>query len=300
MASPSYVGCSSNVDISMTFDISEAEQLHSTITHNTIPSSKDIETEIVATQMNFTTIDHGTSDVIGQSVSVGENVVDVETEDLVNADKSEREDEAQEEDDDENADETQGGQDDGEPDKECGQDEMIEEPKTEREVDIESTHEMKEKIVKEVEMDNEQPEMEEDQQEEQKNQEINESEEQHVEMSEDLKTSAHSEELKEEEAAHGSGMIFDATLTSDEPQIKEKTSVITELEDPNAILNEDLEVCTNKDLNVAEDNLDVSKSRLGSFESDITAPQHKKHIVISKTEVHKHHKVHATVICRML
>lgn len=280
LASPSHLSCSSNVVDLMCFDSSEAEQPQS-------PKHVDTETSDKASQINFKTIDQSSTNVMGESVNVGKSVVG-ESIDPVNADKSERGDEAQEErsvdEDSEKPDETQGGHADGDKVDESvtksGLDEMLEETKTDEEGENEesgATHEMTEKVLKEGEIDKtarSKEQLEEVQQEEER-QEI-ESEEQPVEMPEgepshDLKTSAQSEELKDEVS---------------------KTEIVTQLdEDPSAVSNEDLEACTNTDLNIAED-IDVTDNLLEALESKFTVPQDKKHIWKSKTEARKPHKVH--------
>lgn len=205
------------------------------------------------------------TDVMGQSVHVEESVVG-ESEDPVHADKSEAQEERSE--DNEKADETRGQD-------ESGQDETLEEPKTDGEGEEESgaTHEMTEKVLDEGEVDKT----------ERSKEQLGEGEsKEHVEMNEgepsqDVKPSTQSEELKD------SGRILDTTLTSREPE----TEVVSQ-PDP----SEDLEACTNTDLNFAEDDLDVTDDLLEPLESEFTIPLDKKHAMKSKTEARKPHKVH--------
>lgn len=193
------------------------------------------------------------TDMMGQSVHVEESGVG-ESEDPVHADKSEAQEERSE--DSEKADKTRGQD-------ESGQDETLEVPKTDGEDESGATHEMTEKVLDEGEVDKA----------ERSKEQLGEGEsKEHVEMNEgepsqDVKPSTQSEELKD------SGRILDTTLTSREPE----TEVVSQ-PDP----SEDLEACTNTDLNFAEDDLDVTDDLLEPLESEFTIPLDKKHAMKSK------------------
>ncbi|KAA0724451.1 Centrosomal protein of 290 kDa [Triplophysa tibetana] len=249
-----------------------------------------------------------TTNVMGQSVHVGESVLG-ESIDPANADKRERGDEAQEEgtvdEDSEKADETQGGHADGdkvgEPVTKSGLDETLEETKTDEEGEKEetpATHEMTEKVLEEGEIDktemtekvSEEGEIDQTERSKEQLEEVQQEEERQemheVEPSQDLKTSAQSEGLEDEESTLGSGRILDTKLTSEEP----KTEIVTQPDEvPSAVSNEDVEACTNTDLNIAED-LDVTDNLLEALESEFPVPHDKKHIWKSKTEARKPHK----------
>lgn len=282
----------------MTFDISEAEQTQSPLLNDTIPGSTEIEKE-VATQTFFTSA----AEVNQDEEQNKENcVVDSEPEDMNEIEKEESVEKEKNE-----SDEPQGGQDI------VVSEHAQEELKTNRETEeIKSGLTHQEKALEEDQledkptdngnMDNSwthtEPEtskvqLEDDPQDRYKEQDP---EEQHIEITESLKsegdpihlkTSAGSKEVEEEETLLSSSTTFDAKLVPEEPTM-EKTMSFIPVEDVGPIVSEDVKGSSTKALNadVVGSKLDVLDI-LRPVESDFTVFHDKEQTMKSKVKARK-------------
>lgn len=299
MASQSQLSCSSKVVNSMTFDISESEQTPSPLVNDTIPEKEAItEKEIAVTedkaiQTLFRRMSAAevSQDEENSKENVGESIVDVEPEDLVNENKSELEEDNKKEGllekDIEETDVAQGGQEEDivvaehaqeELKTNGGAEEMTDKPFEEDQLENETTE--NEKTDAEESMTYTEPEMsnehlEDDQQDRDKEQEP---EEQHIESlksegdpSQNLKTSAGSKELEKEEMALGT---VDAKMVPEEPSMEETMSFIPE-EDVDPVLSENVKCSPTKELNAGVIKSDVLNI-LGPVESEVTALRDKE------------------------
>ncbi|XP_067293288.1 myb-like protein X [Pseudorasbora parva] len=316
LVSPCQLSSSSKIR-SMTFDISEVEQNQSPLINDTIPGSTEIEKEVAFKENEATQTSLTSAAEVSRDEEKNNCVVNLESEDLVNDNKSEQEEankkeESVEKDQDE-PDEAQGGQDIVAIDAEHAQEELKTNGETKK-IKSRLTHQEKaleedqledkttdnEKTTAEGMLDNSrthtEPEtskgqLEDDQQDIDKEQEP---EEQHIEITESmksegdpihLKTSAGSKEVEEEEAVLSSSITFDAEQVPKEPSIVETKSFIP-VEDVDHLLSEDVQGSPTKELNTDENKLDVLDI-LRPVESDFTVFHDKEQTMKSKVKARK-------------
>ncbi|XP_016312178.1 centrosomal protein of 290 kDa isoform X2 [Sinocyclocheilus anshuiensis] len=276
---------SSKVVHSKTFDISESEQIQSPLVNDTIPEKEAItEKEIAVTEDKATQTSSRrlsaaevSQDEENSKENVGESIVDVEPEDLVNENKSEQEEDNKKEGlgekDIEEPDEAQGGQEEDIVVAENAQEElktngvteeMTDKPLEEDQLEYEKTNAEESRTYTEPEMSKKH--LEDDQQDRDKEKEP---EEQHIESlksegdpSQNLKTS---KELEEEEMAL---CTVDAKVVSEEPSMEETMSFIPE-EDVDPVLSENVKCSPTKELNSGVIKSDVLNI-LGPVESEVT------------------------------
>ncbi|XP_016115081.1 centrosomal protein of 290 kDa [Sinocyclocheilus grahami] len=263
---------SSKVVHSKTFDISESEQIQSPLVNDTVPekgaiTEKEIAvTEDKATQTSSSRLSAAevSEDEENSKENVGESIVDVEPEDLVNENKSEQEEDNKKEGlgekDIEEPDEAQGGQEEDIVVAENAQEEL----KTNG-----VAEEMTDKPLEEDQLEYEH--LEDDQQDRDKEQEPG---EQHIESlksegdpSQNLKTS---KELEEEEMV----LSTDAKVVPEEPSMEETMSFIPE-EDVDPVLSENVKCSPTKELNSGVIKSDVLNI-LGPVESEVTTFREKE------------------------
>lgn len=288
MASQSQLSWSSKVVHSMTFDISESEQTLSPLVNDTIPEKEAITekeiavTEDKAAQTLFRRMSAAevSQEEENSKENVGESVVDVEPEDLVNENKSEQEEDNKKErlleKDIEETDVAQGGQEEDivvaehaqeELKTNGGAEEMTDKPVEKDQLENETTDAEESRTYTEPEMSKEH--LEDDQQDRDKEQEP---EEQHIESlksegdpSQNLKTSAGFKELEKEEMALST---VDAKVVLEEPSMEETMSFIPE-EDVDPVLSENVKYSPTKELNAGVIKSDVLNI-LGPVESEVT------------------------------
>ncbi len=292
----------------MTFDISESEQTLSPLENDTIPEKEAIAekeiavTEDKATQTSFRRMRAAdvSQDEEKSNENVGESIVDVEPEDLVNENKSEQEQdnkiEGLLEKDIEETDVAQGGQEEDivvakyaqeELKTNGGAEEMADKPVEEDQLENETTE--NEKTDAEESMTYTEPEMskehlEDDQQDRDKEQEP---EEKHIEAlkfevdpSQNLKTSAGAKELEREEMVLST---VDAKVVPEEPSMEETMSFIPE-EDVDPVLSENVKCSPTKELNAGVLKSDVLNS-LGPVESEVTTIRDKEQSKVKARKV---------------
>ncbi len=292
----------------MTFDISESEQTLSPLENDTIPEKEAIaEKEIAVTEDKATPTSFRrmraadvSQDEEKSNENVGESIVDVEPEDLVNENKSEQEQdnkiEGLLEKDIEETDVAQGGQEEDivvaeyaqeELKTNGGAEEMTDKPVEEDQLENETTE--NEKTDAEESMTYTEPEMskehlEDDQQDRDKEQEP---EEKHIEAlkfevdpSQNLKTSAGSKELEKEEMALAT---VDAKVVHEEPSMEETMSFIPE-EDVDAVLSENEKCSPTKELNAGVLKSDVLNI-CGPVESEVTTIRDKEQSKVKARKV---------------
>ncbi|XP_077066806.1 centrosomal protein of 290 kDa isoform X3 [Siphateles boraxobius] len=305
LASQSQLSSLSKV-CSMTFDISEAEQTQSPLLNDTIPGSTEIEKE-VATQTCFTS----PAEVSRDEQNKENCVVDLEPEDVVNEiEKEESVEKVKNE-----PDEAQGGQD------LVLSEHAQEELKTNRETEeIKSGLTHQENALEEDQLEDKptdngntnaeemldnirirtEPETSKVQKEDDPQDRGNEQEpeEQHIKITESLKsegdpihlkTSAGSKEVEEEETVLSSSTTFDAKLVPEEPTMEETMSTCgPPLEDVDPILSEDVKGSPTKVLNadVVGSKLDVLDI-LRPVESDFTVFHDKEQTMKSRVKARK-------------
>ncbi len=246
----------------MTFDISESEQTLSPLVNDTITEKEAITekeiavTEDKATQTLFIRMSAAevSQEEENSKENVGESVVDVEPEDLVNENKSEQEEDNKKEGllekDIEETDVAQGGQEEDvvvaehaqeELKTNGGAEEMTDKPVEEDQLENETTDAEESRTYTEPEMSKEH--LEDDQQDRDKEQEPE----------------------KEEMALS----TVDAKVVPEEPSMEETMSFIPE-EDVDPVLSENVKCSPTKELNAGVIKSDVLNI-LGPVESEVTA-----------------------------
>ncbi|XP_043083960.1 nestin-like [Puntigrus tetrazona] len=272
MASQSQLSWSSKVVSSMTFNISESEQtipVKEAITEKEMAVTEDIATKTPFRSMSAAEV---SQDELNSKENVDESVVAVEPEDLVNENKSEQEEDNKKEglleEDTEKPDAPQGRQEEDMMQAEHAQEELKtnrdEEEMTDKPLEedrLENEKTTAEESRTETEMSKEP--LEDDQQDRDKEQEP---EEHHIESLksegdpiQNLKTSAGSKELEEEEMAVST---VDAKVVPEEPTMGKTMSFISE-KDMDPVLNEKVKCFPTKELKTGD--------ILGPVESEVTA-----------------------------
>ncbi|XP_050955227.1 centrosomal protein of 290 kDa isoform X2 [Labeo rohita] len=294
VALPSQLNWSSKVTHSVTFDISEGETrsplVNDTIHETEAVTEKEIAvTESKATQTSFSAAEVS-QDEERSKENLGDSVVDIEPEDLVNESKSEQEEkdkkEALLEKDTKEPDETQGGQgehaqeelktneDAEETDSGLTHQEITDKPLEGDQLEVETAE--NEKTNAEENRTHTEPEMSKEHLED--NQQDG-NKEQEGDPSQNVKTSAGSKELEEEETAHST---VDSNLVLEQPAMEETKSFIPE-EDVDPIVNENVKCSPTKELDagVIKSELDAN---LGPVESEVTTFHDKEPTMKSKVK----------------
>ncbi|RXN19126.1 centrosomal protein of 290 kDa [Labeo rohita] len=285
---------SSKVTHSVTFDISEGETrsplVNDTIHETEAVTEKEIAvTESKATQTSFSAAEVS-QDEERSKENLGDSVVDIEPEDLVNESKSEQEEkdkkEALLEKDTKEPDETQGGQgehaqeelktneDAEETDSGLTHQEITDKPLEGDQLEVETAE--NEKTNAEENRTHTEPEMSKEHLED--NQQDG-NKEQEGDPSQNVKTSAGSKELEEEETAHST---VDSNLVLEQPAMEETKSFIPE-EDVDPIVSENVKCSPTKELDagVIKSELDAN---LGPVESEVTTFHDKEPTMKSKVK----------------